>query len=90
MKKLRNAFPGAARLLLLTALFSCLLAMLAFASDAGTGSSVDITGELVKSFQSMADTMIATIFATVPVVMSVVSALLCIQFGIRFFKRFAK
>ena len=90
MKKLGNAFPGAARLLLLTALFSCLLAMLAFVSDAGTGSPVDVTGELVKSFQSMADTMIATIFATVPVVMSVVSALLCIQFGIRFFKRFAK
>ena len=88
MKKLGNAFPGAARLLLLTALFSCLLAMLAFASDAG--SPVDVTGELVKSFQSMADTMIATTFATVPVVMSVVSALLCIQFGIRFFKRFAK
>lgn len=91
MKKLRKALPGAARRLLLSALFSCLLAMLAFASDAGTGSGrVDITAELVKSFESMADVMIGTIFATLPAVLSVMSAFICIQFGIKFFKRFAK
>lgn len=59
-------------------------------ASGGGGSSVDVSGTLATSFQSMADTMLSTITATLPVVMSVMSAYLCINFGIRFFKRFAK
>lgn len=53
-------------------------------------SAFDVTTELTTSFQGMANTMLSTISATLPVVMSVMAAYLCINFGIKFFKRFAK
>ena len=43
-----------------------------------------------ESVSSMANTMLATIAATLPVVMSVMSAYICINYGIKFFRRFAK
>ena len=64
------------------------LPMVAFAE--GQDNAATIQSTLTTSFQSMADTMISTVTATLPVVMSVMSAYLCINFGIRFFKRFAK
>lgn len=65
------------------------LPMVAFA-EGSTDNAATIQSTLTTSFQSMADTMISTVTATLPVVMSVMSAYLCINFGIRFFKRFAK
>lgn len=53
-------------------------------------AEVDIAAKMAESFQATADTMIATIFAALPVVMSVMSAYLCINFGLKFFKRTAK
>ena len=64
------------------------LPMVAFAEGGDNAATIQST--LTTSFQSMADTMISTVTATLPVVMSVMSAYLCINFGIRFFKRFAK
>ena len=64
------------------------LPMVALAEEPGSAATIQST--LTTSFQSMADTMISTVTATLPVVMSVMSAYLCINFGIRFFKRFAK
>lgn len=64
------------------------LPMVALAEEQGSAATIQST--LTTSFQSMADTMISTVTATLPVVMSVMSAYLCINFGIRFFKRFAK
>lgn len=59
-------------------------------SFAGDETSLDVTNALQTSFQSMANTMLATIAATLPVVMSVMSAYLCIQYGIKFFKKFSQ
>lgn len=68
-----------------------LTAACAFPALAAEGdASFDVTATLVSSFQTMATTMLGTIAATLPVVMSIMSAYLCINFGIRFFKRFAK
>lgn len=64
------------------------LPMVALAETQENAATIQST--LTTSFQSMADTMISTVTATLPVVMSVMSAYLCINFGIRFFKRFAK
>ena len=52
--------------------------------------SFDVTSALVTSFQGMATTILGTITATLPVVMSVMSAYICINFGIRFFRKFVK
>lgn len=68
---------------------SLALPIVSFASEAGAGA-IDVTATLTSSFQSMANTMLATVSATLPVVMSVMSAYLCINYGIKFFKRFAK
>lgn len=68
---------------------SLALPMVSFASEAD-GSAIDVTTTLTSSFQSMADTMLKTVSATLPVVMSVMSAYLCINYGIKFFRRFAK
>lgn len=68
---------------------SLALPMISFASE-GDGNTLDVTNALTTSFTSMANTMLATISATLPVVMSVMSAYLCIQYGIKFFRRFAK
>jgi len=84
MMKLRNAIgrygtvPAAAGLMTLATAFPA------------HAAEFDVAAELSSSFQTMATTMLATITATLPVVMSVMSAYLCINFGIRFFKRFAK
>lgn len=67
---------------------SLALPMMSFASEGET--SLDVTQALSTSFSSMANTMLATIAATLPVVMSVMSAYICINYGIKFFKRFAK
>ena len=75
------------RLLLTTA---ALTSASAFQALAAEGASFDVTTELSTSFQGMADTMLKTISASLPVVMSVMSAYICINFGIKFFKRFAK
>ncbi len=66
---------------------SLALPMVSFAAD---DTTLDVTSALTTSFQSMANTMLATIAASLPVVMSVMSAYLCINYGIRFFKHFAK
>ena len=89
MKKWRKAVPGIVRRLALAAVLSILLSIAAFASETG-GGQVDVSAEMLSSFQSTADTMIKTIMATVPIVMSVMSAFLFVRFGINFFKRFAK
>lgn len=50
----------------------------------------DVTTELTTAFEGMASTMLGTISAVLPVVMSVMSAYICINFGIKFFRKFAK
>lgn len=75
------------RLLLTTTALTCAGAFQALAAE---GAAFDVTTELTSSFQGMATTMLATISASLPVVMSVMSAYICINFGIKFFKRFAK
>lgn len=75
------------RMVLMVLAFTCMSAFQAMAADT---PAFDVSTELSTSFTSMANTMLATISATLPVVMSVMSAYLCINFGIRFFKRFAK
>lgn len=72
----------------LTVATSVALPIVSFAQEA-SDTSLDVTNALSTSFQSMANTMLATISATLPVVMSVMSAYLCIQYGIKFFRRFA-
>lgn len=62
----------------------------AFPAFAAEDSSFDVTTVLASSFQSMATTILGTISATLPVVMSVMSAYICINFGIRFFRKFVK
>lgn len=82
------ANPKAACTVGLATLSTFALPMVALAEDQGNAATIQAT--LTTSFKSMADTMISTVTATLPVVMSVMSAYLCINFGIRFFKRFAK
>lgn len=67
---------------------SLALPIMSYASEGD--NTLDVTQALTTSFSSMANTMLATISATLPVVMSVMSAYLCIQYGIKFFRRFAK
>lgn len=67
---------------------SLALSIMSYAADGD--NTLDVTQALTTSFSSMANTMLATISATLPVVMSVMSAYLCIQYGIKFFRRFAK
>ena len=68
---------------------SMALPIVSFAAEGGD-TSLDVTNALQTSFQSMANTMLATIAATLPVVMSVMSAYLCINYGIKFFKKFSQ
>ena len=67
---------------------SLALPMMSYAADGD--NALDVTQALTTSFSSMANTMLATIAATLPVVMSVMSAYICINYGIKFFRRFAK
>lgn len=69
---------------------SLALPMMSWASESESSTSLDVTSALSTSFSSMANTMLATIAATLPVVMSVMSAYICINYGIKFFRRFAK
>lgn len=69
---------------------SLALPMMSYASEVDSSTSLDVTQALSTSFSSMANTMLATIAATLPVVMSVMSAYICINYGIKFFRRFAK
>lgn len=86
-----SALKARAIMSLTVASMSCLMAMLSFASDAGGGSGgVDVSAALSTSLGETADTMIQTIFAVLPVVLSVFSAYLCINFGMKFFKKFIK
>ena len=66
-----------------------LVAASAFPALAAEGD-FNVTTELTTAFQGMATTILGTISATLPVVMSVMSAYICINFGIRFFRRFVK
>lgn len=80
-----------ARMLLMAAGMSCTAAMLSFASDASGGGgagSVDVGAALTTSLGETADTIIQTVFAVLPVVLSVFSAYLCINYGLKFFKKF--
>lgn len=83
--------PGKAqhiRLFAVSAMMCMLMSMTAFASEVDGG--LDVAATLSTSFQKMADQMLATITAVLPVVLSVMAAMICIQFGIKFFKRFTK
>lgn len=79
-------FTGRARCL---AMAGAMAAASAFPALAAEGD-FDVTTTLASSFQGMATTILATIAATLPVVMSVMSAYICINFGIRFFRKFVK
>lgn len=87
LNKLASSFPKRLRMLLMVSAFTCMFAFQALAVES---AAFDVTTELTTSFQGMASTMLDTISAVLPVVMSVMSAYLCINFGIKFFKRFAK
>ena len=74
------------RLMLVTMMMSVVLAFPAFAAE----GDFDVVTTLTASFESMAKTMLGTIAAVLPIALSVLSAYICIQFGIKFFKKFAK
>ena len=76
------------RLVAVSAMMCLLMSMTAFAAEVDGG--LDVAATLSTSFQKMADQMLATITAVLPVVLSVMAAMICIQFGIKFFKKFTK
>lgn len=75
-------------LLCMAGLMVIMAAFPAFASEVSGG--VDVATTLSSGFETMAETMIKTLMASLPAIMSVLSVYLCIQFGLRFFKKFAK
>ena len=93
LKKTRDGVKKAsarAKMLTAAAGISCMAALSSFAADASGSGSADISSVLTSSFQSTAETITGTVTSALPVIMSIVGLGVCIQFGIRFFKRFAK
>lgn len=84
-QRFRN-FIAKSRYVVMPAVVTAATAFPVFAAE----GDFDVTAALVTSFQGMATTILATITATLPVVMSVMSAYICINFGIRFFRKFVK
>ncbi len=92
LKKTRDGLKKAsarAKMLTAAAGISCMAALSSFAAETGSGGT-DISSVLTSSFQSTAETITGTVTSALPVIMSIVGLGVCIQFGIRFFKRFAK
>lgn len=61
-----------------------------YAED-GTGStSVDITSTLITAFTTVQHDMLGTINGALPIALVVVGAVMCVRFGIKFFRQVAK